>query len=981
MPDQIPESTPAPDPVEELVFLYLEEREQGVVSNYEEFAKRHTNASAAVRERIAALERAGLMGDKAREGFPEKLGSFRLIERLGDGGMGVVFLAEEANLGRRVALKLIRPEQIYFPGAKERFRREVEAIAKLSHPGIVQVFSFAEENGVPFFAMEHVQGASLGDVLRQFTGREPTSLSARDLASAITTQCNVECSPGPMFEGNWVHACLEIARQIALALEHAHERGVVHRDIKPSNVMITPDGRARLLDFGLATRSGAERLTRTGAQLGSLPYMPPELVSGHTEAAGARTDVYSLGATLHEALALSLPFQGESAAAMAQCIESGQHESLRRYNPQVSIDIETICNVAMDVDPRRRYASAASMAADLACVEARRPIAARRTAWPVRMQRWMQRNPASAAALTLGAIVLVGGPLGYATLQTRAAAKEHGLNDELRRANTQLTAAKSEVETKNAELSAALVRESTERDHAQHNFNLLTEAVDDMLANVGADDLKEIPHFGPVREKILGRALDFYERMAEAAPGRPHVAREQARSARSMGDLQASLGRPEAAEKQYETAVARAREALALDPDDEDSRYTLGSALGQLAGSYANSDRQADALAAFDELLPVMQKLADERPSKPVYAQSLSTALLGRGLIAYRGGELEAALDLFTRAIIVAEPLYEQYPEDSILVSALTKALSYSAQCESRLSHHVEALDNQREAWRILKAFMARDIKPRKLRVDFLEVTVNFGLTLMTSDPAEAERVLRAGYDEGLRLIADFPEDPAAVRVAAGVTVNLGILMLSQDQGQDTTAVLLSAITQAERLRALAPLLSDGPYLLATALGAYAAVLTNEGNLDAALANIRRAIELTNAMLETLPTNPAVRSTAASCLMQRGEIEAARGDWKAGLESAKTGLEFAGGRNDITFQAFETLLHISREAGKDARLSEVERAAARAQLVSDALDQLELAIHDGFSDLERLKHWPDYEELRPDPRFQSALEKLGQAAH
>src|SRR5688572_23747187 len=212
------------DPVEDLVFLYLEEREEGLVSSYEDFARRHSDSSAAVRDRILALERAGLMGGDERADFPERLGSFRLIERLGGGGMGVVYLAEEANLGRKVALKLIRPEQIYFPQAKERFRREVEAIAKLSHPGIIQIYSFAEENGVPFFAMEHVEGASLGDVLRQFTGRAPTSLSGRDLASAISTQCGVECSSPPMFDGSWVRACLEIGRQVALALAHAHER-------------------------------------------------------------------------------------------------------------------------------------------------------------------------------------------------------------------------------------------------------------------------------------------------------------------------------------------------------------------------------------------------------------------------------------------------------------------------------------------------------------------------------------------------------------------------------------------------------------------------------------------------------------------------------------------------------------------------------------------------------------------------------------
>jgi serine/threonine protein kinase len=429
------------DPIEELVFLYLEEREEGLVTGYDEFARRHPSSSAAVRERIVALERAGLMNDPGPEDFPERLGNFRLLERLGGGGMGIVFVAEEVSLGRRVALKLIRPEQIYLPQAKERFRREVEAIAKLSHPGLVQVFSFSEDGGVPYFAMELVEGASLGDLLRHFAGTDPGALSGVELKSALESISGKSCSDAALFHGPWPRACLEIARQVALALEHAHQRGVVHRDIKPSNIMLTLDGRARLLDFGLASRSGATRLTRSGAQLGSLPYMPPELVSGRLENAAATSDVYSLGVALHESLSLKLPFGGDSAAEVALNISSGTHESLRRRNPEVSLDIETICNVAMELEPQRRYASAGALAADLASVLERRPIAARPTSRWVRAKRWVQRNPAGAASAALSALLLVGGPTGYGLLQARAASKQHELNEELKQANLTVRAA------------------------------------------------------------------------------------------------------------------------------------------------------------------------------------------------------------------------------------------------------------------------------------------------------------------------------------------------------------------------------------------------------------------------------------------------------------------------------------------------------------------------------------------------------------
>src|SRR4030095_13383752 len=168
------------------------------------------------------------------------LGEFRLLRKLGGGGMGLVFLAEQSSLGRRVALKLIRPEHVYFPGARERFRREVEAVARLAHPSIVPVFTVGEDNGLPYFAMEHVEGSSLAEILHAIGDRPPASLTGRSLSEAIAERASERGEGAPadasassfdarMFSGSWVESCLRIARQIAEALEHAHLRGVLHR--------------------------------------------------------------------------------------------------------------------------------------------------------------------------------------------------------------------------------------------------------------------------------------------------------------------------------------------------------------------------------------------------------------------------------------------------------------------------------------------------------------------------------------------------------------------------------------------------------------------------------------------------------------------------------------------------------------------------------------------------------------------------------
>ncbi|NUP97637.1 MAG: serine/threonine protein kinase [Planctomycetaceae bacterium] len=265
------------DPLEELVFLYLEEREQGIVSGIAEFEERHPEAARdEVRSRIRSLEAAGLLATTAAgDPFPERLGEFQLLERLGGGGMGVVFRAQQTSLGREVALKLIRPEQLYFPRAKERFRREVEAVARLAHPGIVPVFSVGEQDGLPYYAMELVEGVSLDEVVARLKGREPARLEGGDLREAIVELCRErgfdvpERAPeGLPLVGAWPDVCAWIVREVAQALEHAHQRGVLHRDVKPSNVLVTPTGRVMLVDFGLASTAGSERITGQGAQLG-----------------------------------------------------------------------------------------------------------------------------------------------------------------------------------------------------------------------------------------------------------------------------------------------------------------------------------------------------------------------------------------------------------------------------------------------------------------------------------------------------------------------------------------------------------------------------------------------------------------------------------------------------------------------------------------------------------------------------------------
>lgn len=412
------------DPLEDLLVQALAAHETGGDAALAAFVDAHPEAGPRLREALADLRGADLLQTRTATS-PDRFGEFRVTGRLGAGGMGVVYPAEQSSLGREVALKVVRPELLMFDGARERFRREIETVAKLEHPAIVPILATGDAQGVPYYAMPRLRGKSGEAVLHALRDRDPALLRGSDLRTALA---ETPTAPRPddgsrdPFTGSWWQACVRCVHMAALGMQHAHARGVLHRDLKPSNLMLLEDGRTVVLDFGLAQAEGDARLTRTGSAAGSPAYMAPEQL--RAEPADVRTDVYGLGASLYALLGLRPPFPLGDPQAMRTKIAHGERQPLRSV-ASLPPELLLVLATAMDVDRTRRYASAGAFADDLQAVLDGRPIHARALPLPVRLRRFAARHRALAAGAAVTLLFAAATP-SLLWWQQRAAAARLG---------------------------------------------------------------------------------------------------------------------------------------------------------------------------------------------------------------------------------------------------------------------------------------------------------------------------------------------------------------------------------------------------------------------------------------------------------------------------------------------------------------------------------------------------------------------------
>jgi WD40 repeat protein/serine/threonine protein kinase/tetratricopeptide (TPR) repeat protein len=457
----------------------------------------------------------------------QRLGDYRILREIGRGGMGVVYEAEQESLGRRVALKVLSAGALADPKQVRRFEREAKAAARLHHTNIVPVFGVGHQDGHHYFVMQFIAGLGLDAVLEDLrrlrrakseAGSSPSpapsaraagerfarGVTAADVARSLMAgrfalngppadgeptepfDTDAAATPpnGPPADASSTSAILpgssglssssdpdrqffrSVARigiQVAEALEYANRQGILHRDVKPSNLLLDNRGNVWVADFGLAKTGEADDLTHTGDILGTIRYMAPERFAGRCD---ARSDVYSLGLTLYELVALRPAFEASDRHRLMERVIHENPERLKRLAPGVPRDLETIVAKAMAREPAGRYATAGALAEDLCRFVEDRPIRARRISPMERAWRWCRRNKVVASSIGLAALTLVGVAVLavlHASQQAHlATARKLYANEQAHRADEQAEATRkiarlaADLETESGRLRTAL---------------------------------------------------------------------------------------------------------------------------------------------------------------------------------------------------------------------------------------------------------------------------------------------------------------------------------------------------------------------------------------------------------------------------------------------------------------------------------------------------------------------------------------------
>jgi eukaryotic-like serine/threonine-protein kinase len=745
---------------------YLDAAERGQPPDRGEFLARYPEVAAELARCLDGLEfvRAAAPHLDAQEigrpeaASPQTLGDFRLVREVGRGGMGLVYEAEQISLGRRVALKVLPFTTALDPRQLQRFKNEAQAAAQLQHPHIVPVHAVGTERGVPYYAMQFIDGQNLAEVLAELRRRREGRGSRVEgrgsktgAASTVVDQQRETERPGDLRSSTldprssifhprssaFFRAVAELGVQAAEALDYAHQCGVVHRDVKPANLLLDARGHLWVTDFGLARFPGEGGVTRSGDVLGTLRYMSPEQAQARNGLVDHRSDLYALGATLYELLTLEPVFDGDDPQEILVQTALREPRALRHLDRTIPVELETIVLKTLEKDPARRYQTAQDLADDLRRFLEHKPIHARRPSLGDRAVKWARRHPSAVtAALAVGLVTVAASVFSAVVFRRGQQEAEQGRQD-------------------------------------------ARQAFDVMYTRVAEEWLAHQPRHEAVQKELLVRVLNFYQRLVRERPADAASRHELGRAHQRIGEIEHRLGQSKAALEAYAQAVALLDALAAEFPEQPAYRLSLAEALAGRGYVLRDLRRYAEAEGTYRQALARFEKLAADAPDRPEAADGLAGCQNNLALILQALGRSADAEALFRQArqsfahLAAAHPDRPGYRHD---LASSHNGLAHLLRDAGRREEAEQAYRQALDLWQQLVAQRPdRPVYRQALGV----ARHNLGILLGADKRMpEAEAAYRQALALQQKLADDFPAVPAYRRDMAATQNGLAALLV-----------------------------------------------------------------------------------------------------------------------------------------------------------------------------------------------------------
>jgi eukaryotic-like serine/threonine-protein kinase len=790
---------------------------------------------------------------------------YEILSELGRGAMGVVYRARQFRPNRIVALKMILSGGHASRTELARFRAEAEAVARLHHPNIVQVYEVGEQDGNPFFSLEYVEGESL----HKAVGGMPQP--ARRAA--------------------------ELTRALAVAMEAAHERGIIHRDLKPANILLTREGSPKITDFGLAKRIDEKDsgTTRTGAILGTPSYMAPEQAQGRNKETGPQADIYALGAILYDLLTGRPPFCGETVLDTLEQVRRDEPVPPSRLIPRVPRDLETICLKALAKEPHRRYARAADLAADLDRFLGSMPILARPTSVWERAVKWAGRHPA-AAALTAVSVLAILSVLtfGGLWLDTRRRAAEANELQQTVRADIERTA-RQQAEKLKKEADDARDAANIARQQAEANFQDAQDAVNQMLTSVGYEQLAYEPHMEKVRQELLVKALAFYERFLKEKSSNPAIRFQTGRAQQRVAEIQDMLGQHEPAEKAYRGALTLLIDLNTQFPDNPDYRRELAASYNNLGNLLKETGRVALAERAYRDALTGRQQLAKAFPESAVYRLDLAGSYNNLGWVLKSLGQPRAAEEQIREGENLLAALHQQFPTRPAYAQELASHHNNHGTVLALLGKNADAAAHFAAADKLYQDLVNRFPAVPDYRQGLAVTHKRVADFLRDTDPRKAEKEYRLALKLRQSLVADFPTVPTYRQEEAASHANLAVLLQAAGRQEEADKEYAEALAIRTRVAKDFPRVPDYRRELASTYVNQGNFLLTSSRLREAEDAYRRAHDFFAQLVAHFPDVPdyqqelaGVHVNLASLLASAGQNQAAEESYRDALKLQET---------------------------------------------------------------------------------------------